>query len=31
MFDEEERFVSSGFIDEDAEIEAGLRPQSLDE
>lgn len=31
MFDEEERFVSSGFIDEDVEIEAGLRPQSLDE
>lgn len=31
MFDEEERFVSCGFIDEDAEIEAGLRPQSLDE
>lgn len=31
MFDEEERFVTGGFINEDAEIEVGLRPQSLEE
>lgn len=31
MFDEDERFVSGGFISEDAEIESGLRPQSLEE
>ena len=31
MFDEDERFVSGGFISEDAEIEVGLRPQSLSE
>ncbi len=31
MFGEEERFVSSGFIDEDIEIETGLRPRSLEE
>ena len=31
MFDEEERFVTSGFVSEDAEIEYGLRPKSLDE
>lgn len=31
MFGEEERFVSSGFIDEDIEIEAGLRPRNLEE
>ncbi len=31
MFDENERFVSGGFISEDAEIESGLRPQSLEE
>ncbi len=31
MFDEEERFVTGGFINEDAEIEVGLRPQSLSE
>lgn len=31
MFDEDERFVTGGFINEDAEIEVGLRPQSLNE
>ncbi len=31
MLDENERFVSGGFISEDAEIESGLRPQSLEE
>lgn len=31
MFDEDERFVTGGFINEDAEIEVGLRPQCLDE
>ncbi|MCD8391357.1 MAG: Holliday junction branch migration DNA helicase RuvB [Firmicutes bacterium] len=31
MFDEDERFVTSGFIDEDVEIEAGLRPRTLEE
>lgn len=31
MFDEEERFVTSGFVSEDAEIEYGLRPKSLEE
>lgn len=31
MFDEDERFVTGGFINEDAEIEVGLRPQSLEE
>lgn len=31
MFDEEERFVTGGFIDEDVEIESGLRPRTLDE
>ena len=31
MFDEDERFVTGGFINEDAEIEVGLRPQRLDE
>ncbi len=31
MFDEEERFVTSGFVGEDAEIEYGLRPKSLEE
>ncbi len=31
MFDEEERFVTSGFVNEDAEIEYGLRPKTLDE
>lgn len=31
MFDEEERFVTSDFISEDAEIEYGLRPRSLEE
>ena len=31
MFDEEERFVTSGFVSEDAEIEYGLRPKTLDE
>ena len=31
MFDEDERFVSGGFISEDADIEVGLRPQSLSE
>ena len=31
MFDEEERFVTSGFVSEDAEIEYGLRPKAFDE
>ncbi len=31
MFDENERFVTSDFISEDAEIEIGLRPRSLSE
>ena len=31
MFDDDERFVTGGFMDEDAEIEYGLRPKSLDE
>lgn len=31
MFDEDERFVTGGFINEDAEIEVGLRPQRLEE
>ena len=31
MFDEDERFVTGGFIDEDVEIESGLRPRTLDE
>lgn len=31
MFDEEERFVTSGFVSEDAEIEYGLRPRTLEE
>jgi Holliday junction DNA helicase RuvB len=31
LFDEDERFVTGGFINEDAEIEVGLRPQSLEE
>lgn len=31
MFDENERFVTSDFIDEDREIEIGLRPRSLEE
>lgn len=31
MFDEDERFVTSDFISEDAEIEVGLRPRSLSE
>lgn len=31
MFDENERFVTGDFIDEDGEIEIGLRPRSLDE
>ena len=31
MFDEDERFVTGGFIEEDVEIETGLRPRSLDE
>lgn len=31
MFDENERFVTSDFISEDAEIEYGLRPRSLSE
>ena len=31
MFDEEERFVTTSFIDEDNEIETGLRPKRLDE
>lgn len=31
MFDEDERFVTGGFISEDAEIEYGLRPRSLSE
>lgn len=31
MFDEEERFVTTSFIDEDNEIETGLRPKHLDE
>jgi Holliday junction DNA helicase RuvB len=31
LFDEDERFVTSDFISEDAEIEAGLRPRSLAE
>lgn len=31
MFDEDERFVTSDFISEDAEIEAGLRPRTLSE
>jgi Holliday junction DNA helicase RuvB len=31
LFDEDERFVTSDFISEDAEIEYGLRPRSLSE
>ncbi len=31
MFDEDERFVTSDFISEDAEIEYGLRPRTLGE
>lgn len=31
MFDENERFVTSDFISEDAEIEVGLRPRKLTE
>ena len=31
MFDEDERFVTSDFISEDAEIEFGLRPRNLSE
>ena len=31
MFDEDERFVTSDFISEDAEIEVGLRPRNLSE
>lgn len=31
MFEEDERIVTGGFIDEDGEIEVGLRPRSLDE
>lgn len=31
MFDENERFVTGDFIDEDAEIEVGLRPRTLEE
>ena len=31
MFDEDERFVSGGFIEEDNDIEYGLRPRRLDE
>jgi len=31
LFDEEERFVTSGFVSEDAEIEYGLRPKAFDE
>ncbi len=31
MFDENERFVTGDFIDEDAEIEIGLRPRTLEE
>lgn len=31
MFDEDERFVTGGFIGEDVEIESGLRPRHLDE
>lgn len=31
MFDENERLVTGDFIDEDGDIEVGLRPRSLDE
>ncbi len=31
MFDEDERFVTGGFIGEDEEIEYGLRPRMLDD
>ena len=31
LFDEDERFVTSDFISEDAEIEVGLRPRNLSE
>lgn len=31
MFDENERFVTEGFTDEDGDIEYGLRPRRLDE
>lgn len=31
MFDEDERIVSGGFIEEDNDIEYGLRPRRLDE
>lgn len=31
LFDEDERFVTGDFINEDSEIENGLRPRSLDE
>ena len=31
MFDEDERIVSGGFIEEDNDIEYGLRPRHLDE
>lgn len=30
MFDENERFVTEGFTEEDSEIEYGLRPRNLD-
>ncbi len=31
MFEEDERIVTGGFVSEDAEIEAGLRPRSFEE
>jgi Holliday junction DNA helicase RuvB len=31
LFEEDERIVTGGFIDEDGDIEVGLRPRSLDE
>ena len=31
MFDEDERFVTGGFIAEDTEIEYGLRPHRFEE
>jgi len=31
LFDEDERIVSGGFIDEDGDIEYGLRPRTLEE
>ena len=31
IFDDNERIVTGDFVDEDADIEVGLRPRCLDE